>query len=201
MVKPAGGESGWVLAAAHVAEFVRLPLEREDSAVNESTDEIVRHKLLIPYELLDIGGYGGVVHRHVSRAPFPVLANFGSVDDICRKIDEIFRRVVLDIKICTLPLVGRLDAGDPDEIDASPRGDRGSTTLHHGFFREIRTLDNLSPKVVVFHPVVESWPEAEIGLEQAGIGRKKDRDIRRKMMGLEPKEIEEGAEKIAHWKP
>ena len=110
-------------------------------------------------------------------------------------------RPIANIEIGALPLVGRLHAGNLDEINTFSRGDRGGTTLYHGFFREIRTLDSLSPKGVVSHPVVESWPKAEIGLEQANVSGKEDRDVRREMMGLQPKEIKERSKEIARRKP
>ena len=59
----------------------------------------------------------------------------------------------------------------------------------------------MGPKIVILHPVVKCGLEPEISLEEADICRKKDRHIHRKMVGLKPKEIEEGAEEIAHWEP
>ena len=130
--------------------------------------------------------------------PFRAVGRWAG--DVCRKIDEVLRPLIANIKISALPFVGRLQAGDSNELGPPTRDDRGGAARNQRFVRSIEPLDGLGSETEIMAPVPDRGPNAEIALEKRNKGGKKYKGVWRKMMGLKMEGIQEPAEEIAGWK-
>ena len=173
------------------------PLERKDVAVDPSADRVVRRRLVLRQQLLDIRRDLDVGLQYVGEVECPALALVRSASLVCRKIDEILRGSVADIEICTLLLVGRLQTGDAEEVDVPPRNDGSSAALNQRFVLGVEALDGDGAEVEVVAPMVEPGPEAEVALKEGHEAGKKKKSVWRKMMGLKPEAVQEVEEEIA----
>ena len=104
--------------------------------------------------------------------------------NVCRKIDEVLRRDVADIEVSALPLVGRLQARDANELGPPSRNDRGGTARNQGFLGCVEALDGLGSEAKIMAPVPDRGPNTKIALEKRNKSGKKYKGVWRKMMGL-----------------
>ena len=156
-----------------MAELVVPHLEREDATVDPGAHRVLHCRLLLRQQLLDIRRNLDVGHQHVGAVESPALAIVGGAGLVCRKIDEILRRLVADVEVCALPLVGRLQAGDAEEVDTPSRSDGSGAAGNQRFVLRVEALDGDDAEVEVVAPMVELGPEAEVALEEGREAGKK----------------------------